>query len=161
MQPKLGWRRLSYSLLATRLSSWLFSRLLPPVDSLIFRLSGGKQTAVSAIAGLPSIILTTTGAKSGEPRHTALLGFPDGERFIVIASNWGGKHHPGWYYNLRAHPSAEVSYNGKTANYTARETTGAEREQCWNKALQYYEGYNAYQQRTERKIHVLILEPKN
>src|SRR5258708_5753399 len=160
MQPKPGWRSFSYSLLATRPASWFFARVLPIVDRFAFRLSRGKQTAVSAIAGLPSIILTTSGAKSGQRRDTTLLGIPDGDRFIIVASNWGGKRDPGWYYNLCADPNVEVSFDGKAAAYVAREVTGAEREHCWNSAVNYYNGYAVYERRTQREIHLFVLEPK-
>jgi F420H(2)-dependent quinone reductase len=160
MQPKPGWRSFSYGLLATRPASWFFARVLPIADRLAFLLSGGRQTLVSAMAGLPSVILTTTGAKSGKRRDTTLLGIPDGKRFIIVASNWGGKHHPNWYYNLRANPTAEVSCNGKTAAYVAREVTGVEREECWTRAVNYYNGYAVYAQRTQREIHVFVLAPK-
>jgi deazaflavin-dependent oxidoreductase (nitroreductase family) len=151
MQPKPGWRRWLYGLLATPLGSWLFAWALPPIDRAVFRISGGRQTAVSALAGLPSIILSTTGAP--------LVAIPDGKRFILIASNFGGRHHPGWYYNLCAHPQAAVSLNGETGDYTAREASGPERERCWAMAVEYYRGYEAYRKRTERDIHVMILEP--
>jgi len=159
MQPKINWRVPASGVVATRAVSWFFSRILPILDMFVFRKSSGRQTVLSAIAGIPSFILTTKGVRSGEPRSTPLLGIPDGGRFIIIAANWGQKHHPGWYYNLHANPNASVSLNGETRPYIAREVIGTEREQCWNKALQYYKGYNAYRERVGRKIHVFVLEP--
>jgi F420H(2)-dependent quinone reductase len=160
MQPKPGWRRWTYGLLSTRLGSWFFSWALPPIDQAVFRISAGRQTAVSALAGLPSIMLGTTGARSGLLRQTPLVGIPDGGRFLLIASNFGGRHHPAWYYNLCAHPDATATLDGVTHQYTAHEALGDERERCWHRAVELYPGYEAYRTRTSRQIHVMILEPK-
>jgi len=160
MQPTLDWRKRFYPLLASRVTSRLLAPILPFLDRLVFRLSRGQQTLVSMLAGLPSIILTTTGAKSGQPRQTPLLGIPQGKSFIIIGSNFGGKHHPAWVYNLRAHAEVKVSLNGFTGEYIAREVFGEEREQCWNEAVKSYPGYHRYKQRAGREIGVFLLEPK-
>lgn len=160
MQPKPGWREKAYWLPASKAGSTFFRLIAPVSDQIIFRLSGGRQTAVSFIAGLPSIMLTVKGAKSGEPRTIPLLGIPDEERFIVIASNWGQKHHPAWYYNLRSNPDITVALNGKTAPYRARQVFDLEYQQCWEKAISTYKGYEAYKQRAQREIPIFVLEPQ-
>ncbi len=160
MQPKPDWRKSSYWIPASKAGSWFISSFMDNVDRWVFHISGGKQTAASAVFGLPSIILTTVGAKSGQKRDTPLLGISDGENFIVIASNWGKKNHPAWYYNITANPNVTVSLNGDAKPYRARRVEGEERKQCWDKALKIYPGYNSYKQRAGREIAVFLLEPQ-
>ena len=91
-----------------------------------------------------------------------MLGIPDGERMVVIASNFGQRHHPAWYYNLRADPSAELTVDGMTRRVRAREAIGAERARLWESALQVYPGWRNYERRaSHREIGVFILEPVN
>jgi len=109
----------------------------------------------------PAVLLTTVGAKSGQPRPIPLLYVTDGENIVLIASNGGSPRHPAWYYNLRAHPEVQLLVNGRTATYTAHEATGAERARLWRKAVDLYAGYETYQQRTRgRQIPVMVLTPK-
>ena len=77
------------------------------------------------MAGLPIVAVTTIGAKSGQPRSFPPVAIPDGGNVILIASNFGQHNHPAWYYNLRAHPEVQLTYEGKTVTYLARETDGA------------------------------------
>jgi len=157
--PDTDIRHSTHGLLGTRPAAWLFSHIMPAIDRFFFGITGGRFLPSAAVAGLPVILLTTTGARSGQPRDTPLVGIPDGENYIVIASNWGQKHHPAWYYNLLAHPSVRVTFRGKTQSFVARQTRDAEREAGWNKALSYYKSYNAYKERAGREIPVFILEP--
>ena len=124
------------------------------------RLTGGRLDFTRA-AGLPLIELTTTGAKSGMPRTLPLAGYPDGDKFVLIASNFGRTRHPAWYHNLKANPECTVKKNGEVVTYIARETEGEERERYWGLAVSYYEGYEAYKQRaSHRMMPVMVLEPK-
>jgi hypothetical protein len=84
-------------------------RVLPRLDRGVFRLTQGRTTFSAWVSGLPIVMLTTTGARTGQPRTLPILGLPDGDRLVVIASNFGRPQHPGWYYNLRAHPLAVIS----------------------------------------------------
>ncbi len=107
---------------------------------------------------MPRLILTTIGAKSGQPRVTPLIYLPDGDRVVVIASRGGDMRHPGWYHNLRANPRATLLIGGRSANYQAREASGAEREQLWRRAVALYPGYAVYQRRAARRqIPVMVL----
>jgi deazaflavin-dependent oxidoreductase (nitroreductase family) len=115
----------------------------------------------SVFAGLPVVTVTTIGAKSGQLRSLPLVALPDGENVILIASNYGQKHHPAWYYNLRAHPQVQLTYEGHTVTYTAREATGDERERCWQRVVALYSGYALYKERAgNRQIPVMILMPE-
>ncbi len=145
---------------ATAPVSWLFARTLHHVDRPVFRLTGGKHTFASLVSGLPVVMLTTTGAKSGENRTLPLLGLPDGERMVVIASNYGQSHNPSWYHNLRAHPQAELSHDVQTRRVVAREAEGEERERYWRLGLEVYPGWTGYERRAgHRRIPVMVLSP--
>ena len=148
--PGLGW------------VTWCFSRALRPIDRAVFRISGGRHTLVSLLTGLPVVMLRTTGARSGQVRTLPVLGIPDGDRIVVLASNWGNQHHPSWYHNLRAHPRASVSVGGRTTPVRASEPTGEERDRLWLRALEYYPVWRTYQSRAGgRSIPVVVLTPED
>ncbi len=146
-------------LAATRLGSWILVRVLPPIDRVVFRLSGNKLTLVTLLAGLPTLLLVSTGAKSGQPRTTPLVGIPHNDGYILIGSNFGQTHHPAWVYNLRVHSAAQLIRHGQAREYTAREVRGDEYDTCWQKAVNYYAGYQAYKVRAGREIAVFVFEP--
>ncbi len=130
------------------------------LDRLVLRLSGGRTTAVGLLAGLPLVTLTTIGAKSGQLRSVPLVGIPDGERLILVASNFGQGHHPAWYHNLAKTPHAAVTLDGATREYVAREATGPDYDRYWQRAVSLYAGYAAYKTRTGgRQIPILVLTP--
>jgi deazaflavin-dependent oxidoreductase (nitroreductase family) len=140
--------------------SALLARLLYRVDKLLFRLTRGRFV-ITRFAGLPVIQLTTTGAKSRKARTMPLVGIPDGDKIALIASNFGQKHNPGWYYNLKANPICLVRFDDKAMNYVAREVTDAEYEKYFQLAISYYAGYEKYRERArQRHIPVIVLEPK-
>jgi deazaflavin-dependent oxidoreductase (nitroreductase family) len=130
------------------------------MDKPIMGLTNGRVSPSSKITGLPIITLTTTGAKSGQPRTVPLVGIPAGDgRLVLIASNWGGTKHPAWYYNIKANPAVTVTYKGEARPYIARETSGEEREALWATAVALYPGYAGYAKRTAgRVIPVVVLE---
>lgn len=141
--------------------AWLLSKTLRPLDAAAMRLSRGRTTATSLLTGLPVIYLTTTGAKSGQPRTTPLICGVDGDRLILFATNFGGQNNPAWSYNLHAHPVAAVRFQGQTAHYRSRTATPAERERYWPLADALYTGYAAYRERAaHREIPVFVLEPE-
>jgi deazaflavin-dependent oxidoreductase (nitroreductase family) len=129
------------------------------IDEAILRLTKGKHTG-SEIMGWNIIQLTTIGAKSGEPRTISLAAFFDEEKIALVASSFGWKRNPAWYYNLKAHPECKVEGYERTGTYTARETSGDEYEKYWQLAVSYYEGYEKYRERAGRKIPVMLLEPR-
>ena len=142
----------------SRPGAWVFARTLHYFDRPVLHLSRGRYSLTSALSGLPVVAVTTIGAKSGQPRSMPLVAIPDGEHVILIASNFGQQHHPAWYYNLRVHPEVQLTYEGKTVNYLARETDGIERERCWQRAVDVYSGYTRYKERAgQRQIGVFLL----
>ena len=89
-----------------------------------------------------------------------LVAIPFGDnQLILIASNWGQQKHPAWYHNIVANPQVTVTRDGRFQPSLAHVTEGAEREACWQTAVQTYLGYNAYKQRTTRQIPVILLTP--
>jgi len=133
------------------------TRIFYAVHRAIYRLSGGR--IFSRMVGCPVVLLTTTGRKSGEPRTAPLLGFEEGQSIVVVPSNAGKKHYPSWYLNLRANPQAQVQVGAQIRQVKAREATVEERERLWPRIVTYYGGYQAYRERTERHIPVVILDP--
>jgi deazaflavin-dependent oxidoreductase (nitroreductase family) len=128
-----------------------------PVDRMISKLTGGRVVAAGL---LPALTLTTVGRKTGKERSQPLAYIPDGDRIILVASNWGQAHHPGWSANLIANPRARVRIKGKEMAVTAQLTAGAERERCWDLALRVWPGYATYQKTAgDRKIRVFMLTP--
>lgn len=153
-----AFHRLLHAIGATRPVNAFFSTRLHRMDKFILKLTKNKHT-LSELLGWNIIQLTTTGAKSGDPRTMPLIASFDGAKIILIASSFGREHNPGWYYNLKAHPDCTVTFRGETHTYTARETDGDEREHCWRIALESYAGYDVYKQRaSHRKIPVMLLE---
>ncbi len=144
-------------LASTRAGAWFFTTVTPPLDGLVLRLSRGR---ISMAGVAPILLLTTTGARSGQPRSTPLLYQKDGERFVLIASKGGNPRHPAWYHNLRARPEARLLVGGREVLCKVCEAEGEERERLWKLATAYNPGYDTYQARaTKRRIPVLILTP--
>lgn len=142
--------------------SKLFALTLHHLDGPVLRRTNGRRSVTSVLTGLPIVNLTTTGAKSGQPRTVPLIGVPDGEDLILVASNYGNTKHPAWYHNLVAHPECAVTVNGRTQRMTARAATGAERDRALDLDLKVYPARARYAQRTEgREIPVLILRPND
>ena len=145
---------------ATRPGAWLFARLLHRVDRVVFRLSGGRRTATSTLSGLPVIMLTTTGARTGLPRTVPVLGFPVGEDTAVAAGNFGRPQDPAWCLNLRKDPRATIAVEGRVRRVRAEELTGEAREAVWQAGLGIYPGGAAYAARAGgRTIGVFLLRP--
>ena len=156
-----AFQRFLHRFLMLQLVSAFLARVLHHADNFALRSSRGRWTFASLV-GLPIIQLTTTGAKSGQPRTVPLVGLLDGDKIVLFGSNFGQVQHPGWVYNLKANPECQVRYNGTTQSYKARFTTGQERETYWQLGLSYYGGYEKYKTRAgEREIAVIVLEPKN
>lgn len=120
-----------------------------------FRSTGGKLGG--PFEGAPVLLLTTTGAKSGQPRTSPMMYLPEGERIFVFASNEGKDNHPSWYHNLRANPSATVEIGTETFAVTATEIRGAEHDRLYDIQAQRYPGFAAYRERTDRVIPVIEL----
>ena len=108
---------------------------------------------------LPTLLLTTTGRKSGKPRILPLLYVKVDAGFVIIASKGGAPQHPGWFLNLLDEPKCEIRVGRDHYRVAARVAEGEEREECWNKMTDLYAPYDDYQAGTDRKIPVVVLEP--
>ncbi len=151
------WRRPLDALASSRLGAALLRPVLHRLDRPLLRLSGGR---VATTLGLPTLLLTTTGRRSGVPRSAPLLYLKRGEDLVVIGTRFGSTRHPAWYLNLRAHPEAQVLLAGATFGVRAREATPGEREEIWAQATRLYGGYERYRSRVgARRIPILILSP--
>jgi deazaflavin-dependent oxidoreductase (nitroreductase family) len=140
--------------------SWFFARVQHHIDRPVNRLTGGRHTLASLITGLPVVMLTTTGARSGVPRTVPVLGLPTPDGLAVIASNFGQQSHPAWYYNLRANPECEVGVEGERRRVRAREAAGETRARIWQEGLRVYPGWSQYERRAvNREIAVFVLDP--
>lgn len=140
--------------------SWFYARTLHHIDRAVYRLTRGRSTFTSWFAGVPVVMLTTTGAKSGRPRTLPVLGIPHDDRLIVIASNYGQYRNPAWYHNLRAHPRATIVFEGQSRAVLAHELNGAERERWYARGIEIYPGWRQYRERAaHRRIPVIELRP--
>ena len=118
-----------------------------------FRANGGKVNGWGSL-----ILLTTTGAKTGQPRIAPLMLVNDGNRLLAIASKGGAPKHPDWYLNLLAHPEVTVEVGSEKFETTARILTGDERERAYKRAAEVFPPYADYQKKTTREIPVIALE---
>jgi deazaflavin-dependent oxidoreductase (nitroreductase family) len=152
------WHPMAKSVASTRFGTWMNRYTMPSLDRLVMRASGGKTNATALMAGLPVILLHTTGAKSGKARTTPLIALPDGRKLALIATNWGQKRNPAWVYNLRAHPDASVTYDGETYPVSARDATQKEHVKYWRWATRLYPGYENYLEWSDgRRIPIMVL----
>jgi deazaflavin-dependent oxidoreductase (nitroreductase family) len=149
-------------LAATPTGSRTLSRILHRVDRIIFKHSGGRKSLTSLLAGVPVVMITTTGARTGLPRTSPLLPIrdpADPSMFALVASNWGQHQYPSWYFNLKKHPRATCTIDGQAANYVAHEASGDEYEHFWRSATDTYFGYGLYKGRAGRPIPIIVLTP--
>ena len=137
----------------------ILSRVVTLIDRPMLEITQGYFSPSGFIAGWPVIHLTTIGAKTGLKRSIAVLGIPEGDEIILIASNFAKNKNPSWYYNLKKNPTAWIRSNGKTRMYLAREADPDNYDHYWNAALNAHIGYDSYRQRSTRKIPILILSP--
>jgi F420H(2)-dependent quinone reductase len=121
--------------------------------------SGGTEGTTLRDTGLPVVIITNRGARSGKLRKTPVMRVEHDGRYAAVASQGGAPTHPLWYYNFRADPSVELQDGPRKQAMVAREVTGDERAQWWERAVAAYPPYAQYQQRTTRQIPVFVLEP--
>ena len=108
--------------------------------------------------GAKILLLTTTGRKSGEPRTAPLIYEADGDRYVIVASKGGAPDHPGWYLNLVEHPDVQLQVRDEVFPARAHTAEGEERERLWELVNRQWPDYDAYQEKTDRQIPVVVLE---
>ncbi|MCR9277061.1 MAG: nitroreductase family deazaflavin-dependent oxidoreductase [Pseudomonadaceae bacterium] len=125
----------------------------------VYRASNGRL--MNKLAGDPICLVEMTGAKSGQARTIPLMYVPDGDAFLLVASQGGAPKHPVWYHNLIAHPDIHITQGGARRALRARELSGEERALAWPICVQHYAPYADYQTRTQRLIPVFRCEPES
>jgi deazaflavin-dependent oxidoreductase (nitroreductase family) len=140
--------------------SWPVLRRLMGVHTQVYRLTNG-MIGHRFPGTPPMLLLDHVGAKSGTRRTTPLVYVDDSPDLVLVASKGGHPKHPAWYHNLRAHPDTSVQVGSERRPVHARVASAQERERLWPKAIDTYSGYRGYQERTEREIPLVILEPRS
>ncbi|MFD9000084.1 nitroreductase family deazaflavin-dependent oxidoreductase [Streptomyces sp. NPDC059582] len=125
----------------------------------LYESSNGTKGTTLLDTGLPVILLTTRGAKSGKIRKTPLMRVEHDGRYAAVASLGGAPKHPVWYFNVQSDPHVELQDGPLKQDMTAREVTGAEKAEWWKRAVDAFPQYADYQRKTDREIPVFVLEP--
>ncbi|MGW7256707.1 nitroreductase family deazaflavin-dependent oxidoreductase [Streptomyces sp. NPDC054834] len=125
----------------------------------LYESSGGTKGTTLMDTGMPVILLTSRGARSGKIRKTPLMRVEHDGRYAVVASQGGAPKHPVWYFNLKSDPHVELQDGPVRQDMRAREVTGDERTRWWERAVAAYPPYAEYQEKTSREIPVFVLEP--
>ena len=132
--------------------------LLPPIERFVTRISGGRTQLFAFV--VPSLMLRTTGAKSGAPREVPLMYTADGKgRAIVAGTNWAGSKHPAWTANLLAHPDAEITVRGRRMAVHATVIPDSERDAAWARMEAQLPDYRTYERDSGRKARLFLLTP--
>jgi deazaflavin-dependent oxidoreductase (nitroreductase family) len=138
-------------------ATWLGLHVASKIDPWLLKRTRGR---LSTVLGQPVLLLAHSGAKSGQPRETALFYATDGAAVVLVASNGGRATHPAWYHNLLANPECRILAKGCAGTYRARAARGAERDRLWRLAVDVFGGYELYRARAGgRVIPVVVLEP--
>ena len=152
-------RKIGIAASSSKIGGILYHQISRRIDRVLIPLSGARLSM-----GPPgrTVLVTTTGARSGRPRVASLAFGWDGDDMIVIASKGGAPNHPAWYHNLRADPRVRVEYRGGIEERIAREATGAERDTLFERMAGDFANFDAYQKRATaasgRRIPVIVLE---
>ena len=144
----------------TRPGGWAFAHSLRHLDDVVARLTRGRHSAPSLLAGLAVLDLTTTGRRSGAPRTSHLIATPYDDTLALLGTNFGQPSTPAWVLNLEADPRATLAYRGRTREVTARAATPAETDVIFSLAGRFYPGYLRYRTRVggSRRIRAFVLE---
>lgn len=142
----------------TRLFRTVGPRIMPSLERVTRVVNGGRTPISGAI--VPSLVLHTIGAKTGEPRRIELMYCPDGEEMLITGSNFARERHPAWTTNLMAHPDAFVEVKGRRIDVTARLVPDEEREATWATLERNWPGYRGYERAAGRDLRIFRLTPR-
>jgi len=152
----LAWlNRIGIAASSSKIGGIVYDKLCRRIDRVLIPLTGARLAM-----GPPgqTLLLTTTGAKSGKPRVASLAYLNEGDDLVIIASKGGAPVHPGWYHNLKADPHTRVQHRGGSEERIAREATGEERDRLYARMGGTFANFLAYQERaTNRRIPVMLL----
>lgn len=150
------WRRPTNLWASSRLGAAMLRPTMHLIDRPLMRLTRGR---CAMTFGLPTLLLTTTGVKSGKSRTAPLLAIPHGEDLAIIGTRFGSTQHPAWHFNLQAKPEATVEFRGERWAARARPASEEERVSIWPTAVRIYPGYDKYKGRVGgREIPIYVLE---
>ena len=139
--------------------SWPVLRRLMGLHTVAYRATGGRVG--HRFPGTPPMLLLDhVGAKSGVKRTTPLVYVADGNDIVLVASKGGNPKNPAWYHNLKANPDTTVQVGSEQKRVRARVANDEERKRLWPMAVKTYSGYDGYRKRTDRKIPLIVLEPR-
>jgi deazaflavin-dependent oxidoreductase (nitroreductase family) len=158
--PVSGGTRVTEILRRFSRQRWLaaVARALVPADRALQARTTGRASLSGAV-GMPAMLLTTTGRRTGRPRTVALTYVHHADGLVVVGSNFGRANHPAWSANLLAHPEATVTVRGARWRVSARLLGDAERAEVWPALLRLWPGYAAYRERSGRELRVFLLTP--
>ena len=125
----------------------------------LYERSGGTEGTTLRETGLPVVVVTSLGARSGKIRKTPLMRVEHDGAYALVASQGGAPEHPTWYHNVTKHPLIELQDGPVRQDMTVREVTGEEKAIWWERAVAAFPNYAEYQRRTEREIPLLVAEP--
>jgi deazaflavin-dependent oxidoreductase (nitroreductase family) len=144
---------------ASRAGGFWFLKVANRIDKRLVPATNGR---LSTAPGRQIVVIEVIGAKSGQPRRIPLQFVSDGPNIVLIASKAGSPKHPAWYHNLRKNPEATVWARGRSGRYRASVVEGAEYDRLWQKAKDYYSGYDVYKDRAGgRRIPLVLLTPQD
>jgi deazaflavin-dependent oxidoreductase (nitroreductase family) len=149
--------RAAQRMAATPVFAQVAPLVVPPLDRTLHRLTGGRFIVGRLL--VPSLVLTTTGRRSGEPRDAPLACLPADGGWYVVGSNFGRAHHPAWTGNLIATPEATVSFQGRTTEVVARQLSEEDRAKVWPRLVAVWPLYDTYEDRAGRGLRVFHLTP--
>jgi len=130
-----------------------------PIDRAFFKLSP-RWLDAPLRRTLPTLMLATTGRKTGKTRVSPLLYVEEGDGWAVVATNWGRPHHPAWSANLLADPVADVGFGDHTVEITSRLVEDDEFPALWDRFVEIWPGFNDYRSRIDRTVRMFLLEPR-
>jgi len=161
-QPANRAQRGLQAVASSRAGAWFFARTAPVLDRGVERLSGGRTSLSMLLAGLPALLVTTTGRTSGQQRTAHLIAIPIGDSLAIIGSNFGQPTTPAWVLNLEADPHAVATYRDRSVAVTARPATEREFDEVLRAAAPLYGGYSRYRERIgdSRRLRIFVLEPR-
>jgi deazaflavin-dependent oxidoreductase (nitroreductase family) len=138
------------------IAKWIFKQFIQ-LQIFMYRRSGGKR--MGTLRGMPLLLLTTVGRKTGMERVTPLMYIRDGENYVITASNNGGATHPAWFANIKANPQARIQVGDINGGVTARQASAEEKARLWAVLVERAPFFESYKQRTTRDIPMVILQP--
>jgi deazaflavin-dependent oxidoreductase (nitroreductase family) len=133
-------------------------KIVPHLDRALHKLTGGRVILSGAM--LPSLVLTTTGAKTGLQRTTPLATKPEDDRWYVVGSNFGRDNHPAWTANLIANPDVQISFKAKDIPVHATLLSDEEKAELWPRLVKFWPNYDVYTERSGRNLRIFRLDPR-